>query len=112
MHSLGTDGAVPEAGEASRAGGSGSSSTGISLCWPEEGPEAAEDAGARAERHDGGGFPLSSRSARERRWMERRLGVVVKARVSCEEPKCRFAIPVPKLKNRGLRWASSDWPRG
>jgi hypothetical protein len=102
MNSLGANGAVPEAGEASRASSGGRSSTGICLSLSEEGPEAAEDTGARTERHDGSDFPLFSRSARERRWMERRLGVVVKARESCEQRKCRFAIPVPKLKESGI----------
>jgi hypothetical protein len=51
VDSLGPNGAVPEASEASWASGGGGSSTGICLGWSEEGPEAAEDAGAWSERH-------------------------------------------------------------
>jgi hypothetical protein len=67
MDSLGTNGAVPEASEAARAGSGSCSSASICLCGPEEGSEAAEDAGARAERHDCSLDSLISQRARERR---------------------------------------------
>lgn len=51
VNGLGTNWAVPEASEATWAGGGGSSSAGICLTGSEEGSEAAEDAGAWSERH-------------------------------------------------------------
>ena len=48
---LGSNGAVPEASEAARPCGGCCSSTGICLSLSEQWSEAAEDAGARAERH-------------------------------------------------------------
>jgi hypothetical protein len=48
--------AVPEASEASWSSLCSCSSLAICLCGSEEGSEAAEDAGAGTERHDGGVF--------------------------------------------------------
>lgn len=67
VHSLGANGAVPEASEAARAGSGSCSSAAICLCRSEEGSEAAEDAGAWTERHDRCVFPLSFQRTRERR---------------------------------------------
>jgi hypothetical protein len=67
VDSLGANGAVPEASEAARTGRGCCSSAAICLCWSEEGSEAAEDAGARAERHDCCLSPLFSQRTRGRR---------------------------------------------
>jgi hypothetical protein len=52
MDSLGSDRAVPEPCEASRLGACGRACVSAGICALEEGSERAEDAGARAERHD------------------------------------------------------------
>jgi hypothetical protein len=73
VNRLGTNGAVHEAGKATRASGRGGSSTSISLRLSEEGPEAAEDAGAWAERHDGSLYSsgLSGDFGERGRWTAR-----------------------------------------
>jgi hypothetical protein len=52
MNGLGSNGAVHEARKTTGPSGRRGSSTGIALRLSEEGPEAAEDTRAGAERHD------------------------------------------------------------
>jgi hypothetical protein len=111
MNGLGANGAVPEACEASRPSGGGSSSAGICVSCAEEGPEAAEDAGAGAERHDCCVFPSLSSSGSGRRWVEggrERDGDGDVGKVSCESVRDTGA----KVESSGLRRSCADWPCG
>jgi hypothetical protein len=54
VHRLGADGAVPEAGEAALLGAGGRVDVAAGIVLAEQRAEAAEDAGAGAERHGGG----------------------------------------------------------
>jgi hypothetical protein len=107
MNRLGANGAVPEASEASRAGGGGRSSAGICVPGSEERPEAAEDAGAGAEGHDCGVFPLRSSIGSGGRWVEGR-GTVSATWVSCKSVRDTGA----KVAASGLRWGCAEEPRG
>ena len=60
MHRLGSNGAVPELCKASwLSSACGRVDAAAGICALEERPEGAEDAGTRAERHDGRSFFLS-----------------------------------------------------
>lgn len=107
MNSLGADGAVPEFREASLFSGRGCSSAAICLCGSEEGSEAAEDAGAGAERHAGGAFLLLCSvgvGLSGEKDGRRRLSV------SCEVAQV-VAIPGSTFK-AGNMVSGSDWLSG
>jgi len=63
VDSLGSDRAVPELLEASGLSACSCAGMSAGICALKEGSERAEDAGARAERHDRGLCPLLSKLA-------------------------------------------------
>jgi hypothetical protein len=106
MDRLGTNGAVPEARKASRASGRRRSSAGISVPGSEERAEAAEDAGAGAEGHDCGVFPVRSSGGSGRRWVEGRG-----QRAEGQRAEGRGRVSCKSARDTGARVAASGLRR-